>query len=96
MKRTALICAVVFGITGSLVLLRCLSLASALGGWDYGDFMQFAWVGYDATTRSVTFTDYPTGERPWYSFVPAWWIGFGSLGLSTASAVTYRKLRKRS
>jgi len=94
MKRALLVCSLLFGLVGGSILLRCLSLSVSLGGLEYGDFMQFAWVGYDAGTHRVEFADYPTGERPWHSFISAWWLGFGCLGLSVASVVVHRNLER--
>lgn len=99
MKKATLITALVFGITGVSVLLRCVSLSAALGGLEYGDFLQYYSIGTDPNTGEVWVDNYPTGEEPWYvyffHFCPAWSLGFGCLGLSTASVVTYRKLRKQ-
>lgn len=95
MKRGFLIGSILLAVIGGCILLRCLSLSAAFGGIEYGDFMQFVWVGYDTDMHQMSFADYPTGERPWYSFIQAWWIGFGCLGLSAASVVAYRNLAVR-
>jgi hypothetical protein len=78
-----------------LIVFRCASLAAALGGYDYGNFFEYASVGYDRDINRVVFTDYPTGESPWYSDIRAWCVAFGCLGFSVTSFEVYRSLQKR-
>ena len=82
--------AVSLALGGVAILGRCLELSVAFGGLDYGDFNQYAWVG--RSDGKPEFADWPTGERPAYSYIPSWWIGFGCLAL--AGAFTWCSMSK--
>jgi hypothetical protein len=66
---------IAFGVLGGAILLRCIYLLFWLGDWDYCDFTHYASLGKDAKTGQVEFTEYSTGEAPWYSDIPAWCWG---------------------
>ncbi len=84
MARLAFFAAVVLAVLGAWILGRCVCVSIALGGWDLGNFGQFAFVEYDSDIRRVVFADYPTGEYPFYSRVSMWWIGGSCLLFSVA------------
>jgi hypothetical protein len=73
---------VAFGMLGCAILLRCLFLVLWLGGWEYADFTHFDSLGKNAETGQVEFTEYHTGEGPWYAYFPAWGWGLACFGVS--------------
>src|SRR5207249_4341704 len=84
-KRVLFAVAVLSGLTGLWLVGESWSVACALGGYEYGNFFEYAWVGaVDPVTHQLDFADYPTGERPWYAGVSTWLLGFDCLALSVA------------
>jgi hypothetical protein len=81
-RRAFFTASLLFTTLGLLILGRCIQLSIELGGWDYGDFNQYAWVGYTPTSSELTFADWPTGERPEYSYIPAWYFGLACIFIS--------------
>jgi len=75
-KTFVLIVAAFFAVVAFGLLARCAQLSMVLGGPEYGDFNQYAWIG------KSEFADWPTGERPLYTYVSAWWVGFGAMAIA--------------
>ena len=82
MKTWAIIVAILFTFVGLGILGCCVHLSVVLGGLEYGDFNQYAWAGKSEDTWEIVFADWPTGERPAYASISAWWLGFGCLAVA--------------
>jgi hypothetical protein len=83
-KNVVFAVAVLVGFTGLWLVARSYSLSVAFGGVEYGNFFEYAWIGYSPGMNDLTFADYPTGEAPWYAGVSTWWLGFDCLALAIA------------
>ena len=81
-KAVLKILAIGFGIVGGLILLHCLYLSFTLGDFEYGDFLHYATLGRNPDTGAIDFTEYPTGEGPWYIYISAWWLSFACFCIS--------------
>lgn len=90
MKTFLLGIAIAFTLLGCGILLRSAYLSFTLGSFEYGDFTHYSSLGKNPDTGEVDFTEYPTGEAPWYSFIPVWWWAFACLCVAGICFALYR------